>query len=305
MYYFFDQIIQYWSINHQYLLNKELQNLNKMKTLPLIPACGQIRELQKLTAIIREHFHPEMLILFGHYAGMQTNCLNRGYEMLILTPDKTNADTKAFYNHLDERYPPQEREEKHLSLCILPTDLVREKSPASYFLYSIRKDGLILYQDATCKLKPSKLNPEFIRRKTETYVSLCLYLGNSLLSDAQRRLEIKDYRLATFYLSRALQEFVRGIVFAHFGFLPESRENLWPIFCRLRLYSGEIATLWTSNERFQNLFQNLQRLCYKALFSEHCNITSDLTEPYVRMTIQLQKTAESFYQSRMQFLKNL
>lgn len=276
-----------------------------MKTLPLIPACGQIRELQKLTFIIREYFHPEMLILFGHYAGMQTNCLNRGYEMLILTPEKTNADIKAFYDHLDERFHPEEREEKHLSVYILPTDLVREKSSASYFLYSIRKDGLILYQDKKCELKPSKLNPEFICRKTEEYVDLCLYLGNGLLSDAQHRLETKDYRLATFYLSRALQEFVRGIVFAHFGFLPESREDLWPIFCRLRLYSGEIATLWESNDQFQYLFQNLQKLCYKALFSEHCSITSDSVEPYVRMTIQLQETAESFYQSRIQFFKNL
>lgn len=59
-----------------------------MKTIPMVPACQNMEELHKLTDLICECIHPQMVILFGYYAGMDFHNALKGYEMLVITEEK-------------------------------------------------------------------------------------------------------------------------------------------------------------------------------------------------------------------------
>ena len=36
-----------------------------MKTIPFVPACQNMEEIQKLAVLITDFIHPEMIVLFG------------------------------------------------------------------------------------------------------------------------------------------------------------------------------------------------------------------------------------------------
>ena len=59
-----------------------------MKTIPMVPACQNMEELHKLTDLICEYIHPQMVILFGYYAGMDFHNALKGYEMLVIMEEK-------------------------------------------------------------------------------------------------------------------------------------------------------------------------------------------------------------------------
>ena len=75
-----------------------------MKTIPMVPACQNMEELHKLTDLICEYIHPQMVILFGYYAGMDFHNALKGYEMLVIMEEKPTLTVRELVGYLKTHY---------------------------------------------------------------------------------------------------------------------------------------------------------------------------------------------------------
>ena len=126
-----------------------------MKTIPMVPACQNMEELHKLTDLICEYIHPQMVILFGYYAGMDFHNALKGYEMLVIMEEKPTLTVRELVGYLKTHYPLDNRKEKNLSLHIFTAEFIHHRTSLSYFFYAIRKEGILLYESENCILKES------------------------------------------------------------------------------------------------------------------------------------------------------
>ena len=146
-----------------------------MKTIPFVPACQNMAEIQKLTVLITDFIHPEMIVLFGRYAGMPLYDIRGGYELLILTEAQPSVSVKELTGYLATHFPLQERKEPNIALHLLTVGFVHHRSSQSYFLYTIRKEGILLYKNESCKLRDVVYyKPVRSYRQAEGYSDQCL-----------------------------------------------------------------------------------------------------------------------------------
>ena len=82
-----------------------------MKTIPFVPACQNMEEIQKLAVLITDFIHPEMIVLFGRYAGMPSYDIRGGYELLILTANQLAVGVKEVMGYLAMNFPEKDRKE--------------------------------------------------------------------------------------------------------------------------------------------------------------------------------------------------
>ena len=279
-----------------------------MKTIPMVPACQNLEELQKLTTLVCECIHPEMVILFGHYAGMSFQEIRSGYEMLILVKEPSPISVRELTGFLKDRYAIEDRKEKNLSFHIFESEFAYHRSSLSYFFYIIRNEGILLYQNKT-----SKLTEKAHYKATRThhlvagFSEQCRALGKAFMQDAQRHADNGIPRLAAYNLYQAVVQFLRAANVAHYGFLPGEKEDLVSQYLRIRYCSKEIADLWKGEEKLSEwrMFGRIQSFSYKARFSYPYPLNSDLLLSCLSFAYKTEKAVEKFCQERVQFLESL
>ena len=159
-----------------------------MKTIPFVPACQNMQEIQKLAVLITDFIHHEMIVLFGRYAGMPSYDIRGGYELLILTANQLAVGVKEVMGYLAMNFPEKDRKEPYLSLHLLTVVFVHHHSSQCHFLYTIRMEGVLLYKNESCKLKDKVCyKPVRSYRQAEGYSDQCLALGRAFLQDARRQ----------------------------------------------------------------------------------------------------------------------
>ena len=279
-----------------------------MKTIPIVPACQNIEEIHRLSCMIEDFIHPEMIILFGRYAGMALHDIRGGYEMLILTADRPKVGIRELAGYLDSHFPVGDRKEKYLSLHLLTVNFVHHRSTQSHFLYTIRNEGILLYKSPSCKLKAEvHYKPTRCYRQAEGYSDLCLALGRAFLQDARRQQQNGIPRLSAFYLSQAVTQFLRAAAFVYYGFIPEQKEDLLVTYLRVRNCSAGMACLWAGDGWLSEwtLFGRLQSFCYKARYSYPFTVDSDLLARCMASALKTEKVAGDFCAERLRLLDAL
>ncbi len=279
-----------------------------MKTIPIVPACQNIEEIHRLSHLIIDFIHPEMIILFGQYAGMSLHDIRKGYEMLILTVDQPKVGIRELTGYLDSHFPAEDRKEKYLSLHLLTVNFVHHRSTQSYFLYIIRKEGILLYKSQSCKLKDEvHYKPTRCYRQAEGHSDQCLALGRAFLQDARRQQQNGIPRLSAFYISQATAQFLRAAAFVYYSFIPEQKEDLLVTYLRIRNCSADMACLWAGDGWLSewNLFGRLQSFCYKARYSYPFTVDSDLLVRCMASALKMEKVVGDFCMEQLRFLKAL
>lgn len=277
-----------------------------MKTIPMVPACQYMVELQRLTALICEYIHPEMVILFGYYAGMSFRNVSGGYEMLILVNDLRPVSVRELTAYLKEREGLEKRQEKHIDLHIYTVDFVQRHASFSYFFYIIQQEGVLLYENKLFKLKKIHYKATRSYHFAVGFTGQCLALGKALMQDAQRHFDSGIPRLAAYYLYQAVLQFLRAGNGIHYGFFSKEKEDLITLYLKIRFCSEEIADLWngdgTSFSEWR-LFGRIQSFGYKARFSYPYSVSPDLLGRCMEMAYKIEWAIEHFCQERTQFLK--
>ena len=279
-----------------------------MKTIPMVPACQNMEELHKLTDLICEYIHPQMVILFGYYAGMDFHNALKGYEILVIMEEKPTLTVRELVGYLKTHYPLDSRKEKNLSLHIFTAEFIHHRTSLSYFFYAIRKEGILLYESENCILKES-----VAYKPTRSYQQIvglsdqCLALGRAFLQDAQRHIDGGIPRLAAYYLYQAVVQFLRAGNMVHYGFLAEGREDLVTTYLKIRYCTKEIAALWYGDGQLAEwtLFGRLQSFSYKTRFSYPYTVNSDLLTRCLTFTCKTEKVIKKFCKERIKFLETL
>lgn len=275
-----------------------------MKTIPLVPACQNIMELTKLAELTVEMIQPEMVILFGYYAGMPLASTHRGYELLVLTREKPTITYSEILHYLQQHYPQAERTEKNLSVYVFSQEVVLQMTSRSYFLSSIRKEGILLYRSAGCQI-PDRVRwkPGIACRHLTAYAEHSLQIGRRLLDDARHNFELQVYHLTAFYLCQAALEFSRCVAYAYYGFIPEVKNDLFATYAFIRHSSAEFPKLWATPQDPTGT-QLLKRL------SASKNMTSDrsLIQPEGLITCteklnQFHEICENYCKTRIEWLR--
>lgn len=149
-----------------------------------------------------------MIVLFGRYAGMPSYDIRGGYELLILTANQLAVGVKEVMGYLAMNFPEKDRKEPYLSLHLLTVVFVHHHSSQSHFLYTIRKEGVLLYKNESCKLKDKVCyKPVRSYRQAEGYSDQCLALGRAFLQDARSSATERSPRMSLFISASLLPVF--------------------------------------------------------------------------------------------------
>lgn len=280
--------------------------MKKIENIPLVPACEHTAELNRLTLLICEYIQPEVIILYGHYARTPAASPHKGYEMLILTETSHGPSSQEVCAYLNVHYPIEERQEQMLSLCLFTTDIVRKMTSRSYFLYNIRIEGILLYQNENCHL-PDRLKwkPTRAYGHLLTHAGRSLNLSKTLAEDAERNFRNGNYRLTAFYLFQAIREFIYAVLYTQYGFIPEINGNIYTAYEYIHHCSEPLIRL-DSSENIP-LYQLLKRLSclYELSLSENPYINPDVLPLYLEKLKSLEIAAGQFYTEKIQLLGSL
>lgn len=279
-----------------------------MKTIPLVPASQNTEELQKITDLICECVHPDMVVLLGHYAGMKFANVLRGYELLILIKDIPSVKYREIVHYINVHYPLDKRKEKNLFMHLFSTEFVSKTSSQSHFLTTVRRQGILLFKNNHCELTERiKYKPihvyQCVRRNTEP----CLAMGKALLLDAKRNFENKRYRLTAFYLYHAAFQFVHAVTLVHYGFIPNENEDLPIAYSRIRFCSKELSELWGKTRNLCTLqtFGQIMTFYYWSKIDQHSLLEPELLSKYLQKLQIFEIAADHFCTERFFLLESL
>lgn len=279
-----------------------------MKIIPNLPACQNMDELERLTKLICSSVHPEVIILFGKYAGMSLANIQGGYEILVLTKDLPATTYRNVREYLEVHFPLSERIEKNLTIHLFSLDFVRRMSALSHFFFIIRREGILLYKREGCAFKEHiKFKPSRVLRHVRDNSFLAWELGKEFSKDAQKYYEIGNYRMAAFNLYQTFAQFVRAVIFAYYGFVPESKETLQVAYSHIRYCSDELAHLWGDNKDYQYwyLLGHLQGYNYHARFSTGFKIDKALLGVYLEKSELFYQAATSYCKKNIRLLESM
>lgn len=279
-----------------------------MNNFSTFPFYQNMEEIKKISDLICDYLHPEMVILFGQYAGMPPTTILGGYEFLVIIQESTSILVREVRHYINLNLSLEERREKNLSLNIFTANLVIHKSYISYFLLSIRQHGLLMYTNHRLNLfKKVHCRPVRLFEFTSKQTSRCLSLGKAFLENAQYNWDKKVFRLTAFQLYHASSQFLLALLYAHFGFVPDMKEDILTLYSYIRYCSEELNGLCDGNNNLSGwrLFSRLQNFNTHPLFSEEFYISSLLLSDYLKKLQLFQIATENFCQDKLSFLKTL
>ena len=277
-----------------------------MKIIPSISVCHNIDELNKLVALICDYIHPELIILFGKYAGMQSTDIREGYELLILTKEAPAITYQELNVYLQAHFTIGEREEKNLIVHLFSLDFVRRMSCISPFFLLVRRHGILLYKKKECKLKDRiKYKGRKVSQNIKTNTDLAVELAKTFLEDARRQCELKRERIAGFYLYQSAVQLIRAVTYAYYGFIPMGTEDLQITYSRIRYCTNELWELWGKNGDYESWRQlgKLQTMNYHARFSPNFKVNSGFLSACLSRVEAFVSATEAYCAQRMHELK--
>lgn len=277
-----------------------------MKIIPSISVCHNIDELNRLVSLICEYIHPELIILFGKYAGMQSTDIREGYELLILTKEVTAVSYQDLNTYLHTHFKIEDREEKNLMIHMFSLDFVRRISSISPFFLLARRQGILLYRKKDCKLKERiKYKGRKVSQCIKINTELALNLAKLFLNDAKQQHEVKNERIAGFYLYQSAIQLTRAVTYAYYGFIPQGVEDLQLTYSRIRYCTSELLELWGKDGDYESWRQlgRLQMMNYHARFSPQFKIDTILIKNCLAKIEAFVLATEAYCEKRSKELK--
>ena len=176
-------------------------------------------DIFRIMTYIREMVSPEMIILYGKYAGGSMCSAIGGYEILVVTGASVRVSTFSLYEYVDKRYPTCSRSEPLLSMHILPADYINGHLATNYFLYMIREEGVLLYNSGNAAIRTKgALKSSVVYKQAMADRERCMGLGRAMLSHAAGCIESGERRLGAILLSLAAEQFLQGLRMVYYGY---------------------------------------------------------------------------------------
>lgn len=284
-------------------------------SIRFLPARKQ-RDLRQLVDLIREEVKDcVMIILYGSYArnlyvdydqrieyGVPTYFMS-DYDILIVTErrmglkehDVYTQISNRFFQHKEMRFHthPQFINEsiKHLNTAL---------EEGRYFYTDVKKDGIMLYDSGKYTLaKRRKLNYSEIRKMAQEYFDDKFHTASQFLKGAKFYLDDEDYRMASFHLHQATENFLRTIplVYILYGYKDHDLEKLLDYCKKHTLALGRVFPRDTPEEN--RLFKLLQDAYVQARYNKDFRVTKEDIDALMPKIENLRELTEQISKERI------
>ncbi|WP_165027009.1 HEPN domain-containing protein [Dysgonomonas sp. ZJ279] len=231
----------------------------------------------------------EMIILYGSYAtgkyveyderiefGIPTSFMS-DYDILVVTNGISDKKVGNVLDNIDDLYykdPDHQTPVQFINDDI--KTLNRQLEEGRYFYTQIKEEGVILYDSGNVKLaRRRKLKFDEIKQQAQEYFdekfhSACVFLKNAIFN-----YEDKEYRMASFMLHQACENFYYAIRLS-FTLRSNKQHNLSKLSSSVKRHSDELLQIFprhTAEEK--RLFTLLKDAYIEARYNPKFIVTKE------------------------------
>ena len=169
-----------------------------MRSLQFDLPDANLSELKRITGLIRQCASPDMIVLYGRYAGGTLASALGGYELLLLTAKNPPAATEGVMRFLCEYFPCEQRAERYLAVQSHAIGLVTDLLPRSYFFYKVYQEGVMLYDNGVCRFpRQVRFKPALVFKRAvsdaEKYAENASSTASNIQSDVFKFVQLQFY----------------------------------------------------------------------------------------------------------------
>ncbi len=258
----------------------------------------------------------EMIILYGSYArntyvdydqrieyGVRT-CFMSDYDILVVT--KTRFQSQVINNILDKAannyYKGKNRNESTTVQFIDESieDLNKALLKNRYFYADIKREGVMLYNSGRHKLaRRRKQNFREIKELAEEYYTEKFERANSFLRSARHSYNDQDYKIASFHLHQACENFYNSIILT-FTLYSQKEHSLIKLSARAKTHSLESSQAFPRDtEEEKRLFDLLQEAYIQARYNKLFRVTQEDIEALIPKVELLRDIAKQSCEERI------
>lgn len=265
------------------------------RSIKRLPKCTQ-EELIALLELIRKNIdHYCMVILYGSYArgnyvlwdskvefGVKTS-YQSDYDFLIVVSNPESKKTGDRLRRVTLKYHKMFEGRRHASpqfivehINTVNNNLAR----GQYFFTDIAKEGILLYDNETCKLtKPSPLSFKEIKETAEFEFKECYPFGVGLLDGVTNHfLQEGQYKIAVFQLHQSCEKFYTTILLVFTNYRPKNHK-INELSGMAKRFSAELTNVFSQNTVFEKeCFDLLCRAYIEARYNKEFTITREQLE---------------------------
>lgn len=240
----------------------------------------------------------EMIILYGSYArntyvdydqrieyGIRT-CFMSDYDILVVTSTRFQ---RYIINHIlskatDNYYKGKNRYVSTTVQFIDESidDLNKAIDKNRYFYTDIKREGIMLYNSGRYKLaRRRKLNYREIKELAEEYYNDRFERANSFLRSARYSYKDQDYKIASFHLHQACENYYNSIILTFTLYSPKEH-SLITLSGRAKTHTLESSEAFPRDtEEEKRLFDLLQDAYVQARYNLHFRVTKEDIEALI------------------------
>lgn len=233
------------------------------KSITYLPSANQ-RDLHFLVeSILTRVKQTEMVILFGSYARNDYVVYDEKYEfgkiqfyvsdydILVVTSGISDGIAIKALNNIEDLYydrasdPDRQPPVQFISEDMKKLNKYLDES--RYFYTQIKQEGVVLYDSGRFKLaRRRKLSFEEIKQQAQEYFSDKFDRANSFIEQAKFAYSRKDYRMSSFDLHQACENYIYAIRLVNTLENPK-QHNLTKLLNSVKRYSDEFLKVFPQN----------------------------------------------------------
>ena len=258
----------------------------------------------------------EMIILYGSYArntyvdydqrieyGVRT-CFMSDYDILVVTPTRFQRYNINYILNkaLDNYYKGKNRNESTTVQFIDESieDLNKALLKNRYFYADIKREGVMLYNSGRHKLaRRRKQNFREIKELAEEYYTEKFERANSFLRSARHSYNDQDYKIASFHLHQACENYYNSIILT-FTLYSQKEHSLIKLSARAKTHSLESSQAFPRDtEEEKRLFDLLQEAYIQARYNKLFRVTQEAIEALIPKVELLRDIAKQSCEERI------
>ena len=259
----------------------------------------------------------EYIILYGSYA--RDNYVRRGirvedggiptvkisdYDILVLTAGFNSKKAEVVLDNVENVFFQGKDIDRDTPVQFITDEIkvfnkyIRE---GRYFYTQIKQEGIVLYDSGNYKLaRRRKLNFEEIRQQAQEYFDEKFHKGNVFLKNAVFNYDEKEYKMASFMLHQACENYYYAIRLT-FTLRNNKQHNLSKLASSVRQYSEELAGIFPQNTPEEKRLFNLLKAAYvDARYNPNFVVTKEEIETLLKKVELLREIAGKICKERIE-----
>lgn len=226
------------------------------------------------------------------------------YDILVVTPTRFQRYNINYILNkaLDNYYKGKNRNESTTVQFIDESieDLNKALLKNRYFYADIKREGVMLYNSGRHKLaRRRKQNFREIKELAEEYYTEKFERANSFLRSARHSYNDQDYKIASFHLHQACENFYNSIILT-FTLYSQKEHSLIKLSARAKTHSLESSQAFPRDtEEEKRLFDLLQEAYIQARYNKLFRVTKEDIEALIPKVELLRDIAKQSCEERI------